>query len=27
MLLRWNTDHTELRASFHDSPRDDNDDE
>ena len=23
MLLRWNTDHTELRASFHDSPRDD----
>jgi hypothetical protein len=27
MLLRWNTDHTELRASFHDSPRDDNDDD
>jgi hypothetical protein len=26
MLLRWNVDHTELRASFHDSPRDDNDD-
>jgi hypothetical protein len=26
MLLRWNTDNTELRASFHDSPRDDNDD-
>jgi hypothetical protein len=26
MLLRWNVDKTELRASFHDSPRDDNDD-
>ena len=26
MLLRWNVDHTELRASFHDSPKDDNDD-
>jgi hypothetical protein len=27
MLLRWSVDHTELRASFHDSPRDDNDDD
>jgi hypothetical protein len=26
MLLRWNTDKTGLRASFHDAPRDGNDD-